>query len=524
MSSIPPQLRSDLAQKILYLDGEPFSLQDYPCYYDVYDGHYQGVLLKCGRQVAKSTTLCNFIICESIGVPHFRNLYVSPSQEQTQTFSNTRVGKTCQYSPLVRKYWTRTDFTQRTMLRMFRNGSEVKFTYAMDDPDRARGNTADRVNYDEIQDILYEPVVPVINECMGNSKFGYETYAGTPKTMENTIQYLWDLSTQAEWIMKCEGCGRYNFIETAASIGKKGPICIKCGHPLQPRNGRWYMFNPTVEVAGEVKPNSLMGFHISQPMLPLHSEDTVRWARLLDKLQRYSETKFKNEVLGVSDALGSRLISKQELESLCRDYDIYRHPVHNNKEYSHVVAGVDWSGGGVEGVSRTVVWIFGVTKKHQLKTLYFRIYPITSPVSVVDDIVEVLANHGVELVIGDRGEGKLPCDLLKQKLGTHRVHMLQYGSQARPLTWNDAGGFYSGDRTTLMDNYFMVLKRQGVIYPNLRCMSEPISDVLNIYEEVTNNGKKVWRHAPTHPDDSFHAQLLGWMAAKILLMDLEFNG
>jgi hypothetical protein len=198
--------------------------------------------------------------------------------------------------------------------------------------------------------------------------------------------------------------------------------------------------------------------------------------------------------------------------------------VQANREYSHVVAGVDWSGGGIEGVSRTVVWIFGVTCQHQLKTLYFRIYPVTSPVSVVDDVVEVLRNHNVELVIGDRGEGKLPNDLLKQKLGPHRVHMLQYGAQARPLAWNDAGGFYSGDRTILMDNYFMVLKRQGVIYPRLQCMGVPISDILNIYEEVTNNGKKVWRHAPTHPDDSFHAQLMGWLAAKVLLMDLEFNG
>jgi len=868
-----------LAQHLLYLDGQPFSLGDYPFYHAIYDGNYQGMLLKSGRQVAKSTTLCNFLISEGIGTSHFRSLYVSPSQEQTRKFSNTRVGKVCLYSPLIKQYWVdASELSQRTMLRMFRNGSEISFTYALDDPDRARGNTADRccydgeaqvltkrgwvsvcalasddlvadvtdagrvdwsapmdiftkkftgrmitfrhrgfqlrvtddhkmwVNfhvkadaaykqsddyvfvpagtlattermgfkmtcvaewsastpawrhfngtptrmrgqqealqlpytafarlvgwyiaeghiswrryrangarkcprpvltqnvsrglqditdtidacglqynvgrgrkgaaearrvivgsetlgwyfadlgksydkyipreffespalleqilqgiylgdasyhrgeawqngtlrtrsrrlaedvqeawlrlgrpavihtrqmtgaplyevlsynrdylifwraefntkrrviveqvtdedvycftvkhhrpivkgtfrslpvvcsncYDEVQDILYEPVIPVINECMGNSEYGYETYAGTPKTMENTIEYLWSISTQNEWIMKCDGCGRYSFIDNAKAVGKVGPVCVKCDHALNPRNGQWYSFKPEA---------TLTGFHIPQLILPRNAEQPNRWQRILTKLARYSDTKFKNEVLGISDALGARIISKQELEALCEDYDIYRQPSPGiNMEYRHVVGGVDWSGGGTEGVSRTVVWIWAVTKNHQLRTLYYRVYPITSPVSIVDDVAEALQAHHVELVIGDRGEGHLANDLLAQRLGSNRVSQVMYGAQARTISWNEKGLFYTADRTTLMDNYFMVLKRQGVIFPRLSCMLEPITDILNIYEEVTVNGKKVWRHAPTQPDDCFHAQLFGWLAAKVLLMDLTFTG
>lgn len=514
---LPPQLRSTIAERILHLDGKPFSLADYPFYHAIYDGKYQGLLMKTGRQVAKSTTLCNFLICEALSIPHFRSLYVSPTQEQTRKFSNTRFGKVCLYSPLVQKHWlSKSEFSQRTMLRMFRNGAEVAFTYACDDPDRARGNSADRTLFDEVQDILYESVIPVINECMGNSEYGYETYAGTPKTLENTIEYLWSISTQNEWIMPCGGCKKWNFIDSDKSMGKHGPICVKCGHSLNPREGRWYSFKPQ---------STLAGFHISQLILPRNAEQPSRWQRILTKHERYSETKFKNEVLGISDALGSRLISKQELESLCEDYDVYRVPPANRREtFSHVVAGIDWSGGGTEGVSRTVLWIWGVTKDHRLKTLYFRIYPVTSPVSVIDDVAEALQAHNVELVCGDRGEGHLANDLLRQRLGQQRVTQVQYGAQAGPITWNDKGGFYTTDRTTLMDNYFMVMKRQGVIFPRLSIMGEPIMDVLNIFEEVTIGGKKVWRHAPTQPDDCFHAQLFGWLAAKILLMDLTFHG
>jgi len=463
-----------------------------------------------------STTLCNFTICESVGIPHFKTLFVSPSQEQTQRFSNTRLGKVVHYSPLVRKHWVTNAFTDRTMLRMFRNGSEVTLTYACDDPDRARGPSSDRNCFDEVQDILYDEVIPVINESMANSEYAYETYAGTPKTMDNTMEFLWSHSTQTEWIMKCEGCNRYNFIDSIRSIGKTGPICIKCGHALNPRKGCWYDFNPGKRIKG---------FHISQPMLPRNTEQPKRWARLLDKLEKYSETKIKNEILGVSDALGARLISKEELEDLCQDYAIHRKP-HDEIRQScnNVVAGIDWSGGGTEGVSRTVLWIFGITPEHRLKTLYFRIYPVTNPVSIIDDVVDVINGYGVQLVFGDRGEGHLANNLLRQALGRHRVSQLRYGHQGSALTYNEAAECYQGDRTTLMDNYFMVLKRGGVIYPRLSFMTEPIRDTLNIYEEVTQTGQKVWRHAPSQPDDSFHAQLLAWLAAKIILMDLTFNG
>ena len=100
-----PKRLSQIAESLLWLDGEPFSLNDYPMYRAVYDGRYRSTLLMCGRQVGKSSSLANFIIAESVSIPHFREYYLSPSKEQTLIFSNTRVGKVLSYSPLVRKYF-----------------------------------------------------------------------------------------------------------------------------------------------------------------------------------------------------------------------------------------------------------------------------------------------------------------------------------------------------------------------------------------------------------------------------------
>lgn len=537
--------KSEWVTNFIYIDGHPFSLADYTFYSDIYDGVYDALLLKTGRQVAKSTTLSNFLIAEACGTPHWKSLFVSPSQEQTTKFSQTRVGKTIFYSPEIRQNWVSKELSSRVFQKMFTNGSELAFSFAADDPDRARGVSADRVAYDEIQDILYDEVVPVINECMGNSDYGYETYAGTPKSMENTIQTLWDWSSQTEWIIKCDACSKHQFFVTDKCIGKNGPICLHCGGYLNVRAGFWAdtrTYTPNVS-------KRIKGFHISQFMLPKNvpaaqprdskSQDAAlkRWHRILEKFETYPTARFKNEVIGVSDAIGTRLISKEELEALCLDYTVDEYPDSNllMSEIRHVVAGCDWSGGGTQGNSRTVLWIWGLVRgdrEHvfKLKTLYFKIYPDTNAISggVIDHVVEKCTQFGVEIIVGDAGEGALPNANLRERLGMHRALQVQYrgsmnaNANPRVFYWNKIDR-YLADRTAMIDHFFMFIKRQGVIYPNVKQMIMPIRDMLNEYEEVTQQGRKVWRHAPSQPDDCLHAQIFGWIAAKLVSLDPMFT-
>ena len=521
---------SDVAERLLWLDGAPFSLADYPFYRPIYDGRYRSTLLMCGRQVAKSTSLANFIIAESVAIPFFREYYVSPSKEQTLIFSNTRVGKTLSYSPLVKKYFQSPEHADRVLHRSYTNGSENAFTYACDDADRARGFSADRVSYDEFQDMLYDAVVPVINACMKNSNYRFETYAGTPKTMEASIQYLWDKSSQSEWVMKCEGCGKYNFVVSEKSLGKHGPICLNCGKVLNPRYGQWV----DMKKPENGNTHSVKGFHIPQPIMPMNipacfpndpkmqENAQSRWNDILRDMEMFSGAKFRNEVLGVSDAVGRRLISLEELESLCTGPSISPVPTSNMQGVSQTIAGVDWSGGGTSGVSRTVLWVWGfVPATQKLRTLYYRVYPGNNAVVDVEDIARVCLNYAVALVVGDAGEGALPNATLRDRLGAHRVTMVQYGAQAQPAKWNGVDR-YTADRTTMIDNYLMFLKRKAAEYAPRDEMRDPIKDILNVYEEVTTSGKKVWRHSPQLPDDCLHAQLFGWFAHKIVTSDLKF--
>lgn len=528
--------RSTIAQGLFYVDNKPLSLVDYPMFQAVYDGKYPRLLLKTGRQVTKSTTLACFMIAESIATPSFKSYYVSPSMKQTANFSHTRVAKILAYSPDLKKGFTDSETINNVFLKILTNGSEIAFTYALDDPDRARGFSADRCNFDEVQDILYEAVIPVIEECMSNSNYQYSAYAGTPKTMENTIEFLWSQSTQTEWCMPCDGCGKWTFIVSTKAIGKRGPICLNCGAYLNPRNGRW------IDMA---KGEGIKGFHVSQPMMPTNvpaawQPGTVgydiaidRWEKLLWKMESplYGESKFLNECVGVSTSTGVRLLTKEALEALCDEHhEMTRLPLPLSKEgIMRVTAGVDWSGGGgeikgSEGAfkSRTVLHIWGQQADGRLKTLFYKIFPNGHAVGWIDEIVELCNAWVVEMIVGDAGEGALANSLLRQKLGDHRVVAVRYMALSKPYDWNPAALAYHVDRTTLIDNYAKFLIHKQAVYPKLHQAQGAISDILNVYEEVTTQGRKVWRHAPTAPDDCLHAQIFGWFAWKLLTQSLKF--
>lgn len=526
--------RSNIAQGLFYVEGKPLSLANYPMYLAIYDGNYPKLLLKTGRQVAKSTTIACFMTAECVGTQFFKTFYISPSSEQTRKFSHTRISKILAYSPDLRKYFVGPESIDNVYLRMLRNGSEMAFTYADDDPDRARGYSADRCAFDEVQDILFEPVVPVIEECMGASDYQYSIYCGTPKTMENTIEFLWNLSSQTEWCMKCDGCGRSTFIDSTKAIGKYGPECLNCHKPLNPRNGRWI----DMKTGQKIK-----GFHISQAMMPYnvpaawpvgtkeYIKAVEKWENMIFKLENWGEVKFLNECLGVSTSTGARLLTKEILEALCdEDHEMTRLPLpHSLNGVLRTMAGVDWSGGGaevkgMEGLlkSRTVLHIWGETGDGRLKTLFYKIFPNGHPVGWIEEIVELCNAWNVQMICGDAGEGALANSLLRDKLGAHRVTQVRYMQLSKPIQWNPDALVYHADRTTLIDNYALFLKHQKAIYPKLHQINPAIVDILNVFEETTKAGRKIWNHAPTQPDDCLHAQLFGWIAWRLLSGDLQF--
>ncbi len=532
--------RSQFAEAVLFVEGKPVSFVDYPMFRAIYDGKYPNLLLMTCRQVGKSTTLANFQISESIAIPYFKNFFVAPTQEQTHKYSSGRVGKVMEFSPFVKKHFVGSEASKRVLSRMFANGSEINFSYAQEDADRCRGISTDRLCLDEVQDIVLGEVLPVIDACMANSKYHYTTLCGTPKTTENSIHKYWSSSTQTEWVIKCDACNTHNVIRTIDSIGIDGPICLKasCKAYLNPRHGKWYdLGDPKAE---------FKGFHISRPMMPL--DVPAAWSTESDKEMAkerwrktiwlnlygknpYSLPKFNNEVLGVSDAIGSRIVTLDMLREMCDGPPISPVPTPKNMAgITHVVAGVDWSGGGKTFKSRNVVWILGkIANSNRVRTLYFKIFPGgSSPVAEIKEIATILKAYGShQLVACDRGEGNAPTDMLRHMLDWRKVVKIAYSGTAKYYArWDREMYGYSVNRTNSIDSLMWALQRGEFQFPkdpDGTIMDMAFKDILSEYEEVTKAGNKIWDRAPDVPDDSLHAINFARIAMQRLLGQLDLS-
>lgn len=540
---------ADWASAYLVLNGEPLSLHEYPFMTSVYNqelgSDYDAMLLKTARQIGKSTTQANDLIKSLCLRPHWKSLFVTPSQEQTMRFVQTRFDAVLHSSPRLQGRWVTPDLASRVFLKQFGNGSTCVFSYANTNADRIRGVSGDEVRYDEVQDIDYDEVIPVVRQVLANSNHKHEHFNGTPKTMENTIEQLWQQSSQTVWAVKCGACGKFTVLDHERCLGLKGPICVssRCGAYLDVRRGIWI---DAVRYPEEHLGKRIKGYHISKPMLPANVPASMpsdaksqaiaarRWRDILTEHATFPSSKFKNEVLGVSDSTGTRMFTEEELYQWCADRAVTPDP-HALQSCDAIVAGVDWSGGGSMGKSRTALWIWGVDRpvgspSLRLHTRFYKKYPDEHPITggIVDDILRLCQLFGVQLVLGDAGGGALANSYLQAGLGP-RAQQVQYekGESKQngkpPLYWNKQDR-YMASRTMMIDHYFAQLKNGRVRLGHAAQMKndEVFSDMLSLYEETTKTGYRVWRKAAGTPDDLVHAQVFGWIAANIVMGNVTF--
>jgi len=360
-----------------------------------------------------------------------------------------------------------------------------------------------------------EAIEPVVRECTAASPYKYRMYCGTPLSAENDIEILlWQKSTMNEWVVQCVGCATHNILGTK-NIGSKSIICQKCEKPLDVRLGRWFATAPTANI---------LGFRIPQIALHRNVATPAAYASILEKQKDYSKAQFNNEVLGVSDSIGSRLISINHLKGLCLDYFWEEHKVkiQNMHGVTTVVAGVDYGGQSPTQASRTAIAIWGILPDGRLRLLYGKIYPAGHAIQDIDDIARICTLFQVRVYVGDSGEGMLANAQLRQLLGTHVVFGNRYtgvssGTSGGRIKWNnnpnDPG--YVSDRTLIIDQFMHGVMTGTFQFPNWSQFEPYVDDIMAAYEETTPHGKRVWKHAATRPDDFLHACSLGWLAARV---------
>lgn len=489
----------------------------------IYDTPSDKVLLKCGRQVEKSTTIGNRLLCYSALTSNFRSLFVAPSAEQAKVFSGDRIKDVVENSPLLGAY-TPSKINQAVFFKKFINFSQIRLRYAYLTADRVRGIPADLICIDELQDILVDNI-PIIEQCAFHSKFKLFLYSGTPKSEDNTIEHYWSqFSTQNEWVVPCERHGtpkdpsswHWNVLDES-NIGKSGLICDRCRRTIDARHpqAKWAALQP--RTPDNEKRVTFEGYRIPQIMVPW-----VDWPEILEAQEQYSRSSFFNEKLGMSYDSGVRPLTRGQLQACCQphirlqDIDEVRTLVQGRQ----VFGGIDW-GTGESGRSYTVITFGGYLGTGNFTIFYIHRFtgPDLEPDRQLDIISQMISQLGAIVVGTDYGGGFHPNDTLMRRHGPQKIMKYQYNPrQKKKVYWEENLRRFMCHRSEVMTDVFNALKRRLIDLPCWNDFVEPYgTDILNIFSEYNERLRMTeYKKAPGKTDDSFHSILLCLLASMIV--------
>jgi len=500
----------------------------------IYDTSSKRTLLKCGRQVEKSTMLGNKLLSYSCIVTALNSLYVSPTNQQSKVFSQDRLKEPIETSPFL-KSWTTTKLSDNVFLKKFINRSQITLRYAFMNADRCRGIPADIICIDELQDILTDNI-PVIEQCASHSviniggeshKGGVFIFSGTPKSLDNTIEAYWQqYSTQNEWVVPCHahsmftGDGKITKVHwnilTEDHIGAKSLICDKCGGPIDAKDpmAQWASLNP--DIINQI-PKPYEGFRIPQLMVPWISHDDI-----IQNLKTYPRDRFYNEVLGLSYDSGTRPLTQQDLIDNCSQY-LSLDPASLEKYRNHfggstpIYGGIDWMGGGEHSFT---VFTMGAYLDGKFQVFYYRRFEgrEAEPPTQMDEIIETILKWNVRRIGVDYGGGFWPNDKLTNRFGLNRIVKYQYSNPGEKIRWEDGLKRFLVNRSEVMSDIFNAIKRRNVFrFPQWDQFKAPFGgDFLNIFAEYNEQRRMIeYKKSPNASDDSFHSTLLCFIVSML---------
>ena len=461
-----------------------------------------------------SLNLSRSEVLDCVQVPYFQLLYIAPLKPQAIRYSSMYLSEaisTCHAAKALRDL-DLTDASlsagaadapimKNVMHQTFANGSGIQLTYAKTSSDRARGIYADRIDFDEIQDQLIDNI-PIITQSLSQSEWGIRRFTGTAKTIDNTIEFLWQDSSQNEWAIKCS-CGYWNIPNMEGQvlnmIQVDGPHCIKCGKLLNVRNG---LFVPKYKD----KVKTFQGYHVPQIVVPAITENPKKWSRLLNKVIKSPLPIIMQEILGISCNEGSRLITQDDIDRNCvlPPIDVMQTKV---DDYIFTVGGVDW--GIAEVTSFTVHTIVGIKHTGEIHVLWANRFAGFDPDTVLQEIAKAHTLFKCDLICCDYGMGFDKNVMLIKRFGLP-VIQIAYTRQNQLLTYSPTLGYprWSIDKVTALEVLFWTIKYNGIKFPPKEDMDKFTVDLLSPYEDISEVAGIAYRkflRNPSKPDDFCNA-------------------
>ena len=527
-------------------EGRRQDLTLFPMMRQIYDHLPQKLLLKCSRKTLKSTLLSNVICLNLIRWNHYHMLYVAPQEASTKYFSSNYVGPRFDSPEIKRifvKGWDKNDVYEKIFGD---TKSSVLFKYAKEDATRCRGPATDHNIHDEVQDIDFA-ILPIIKETMALSNFKREIFAGTPLTTDNTINKLWETSTQLEWATKCTGCNHWNMLtidnDPMKMIREEGFCCSRCSKILNTVEGEWvstYLPDPDPTK----KKTDLVGYHLAQPILPFFNQNMKEWGEFYQKVTdgKYGVHQIYNEAFGIAYDVGMKPITEQELKKLCilgksrDDHGRLRIFEENKSRYVKYTTGVDW---GVNMITSRTAVVHGAIRNDGIYEVFDA--KIFESLDYRDHIREIAAASNVtqSICVCDSGPDAFRGHELMDATSPMRCLLARYGDGKLIQSYDMPHGAHNPKenryvlhKSDCLGFTFRMLKGGKILFPEWLEMKVGMQDILNEFIEVDDGTKKQtalvhrirYRHDPLKPDDFLHALTFAIVAAFTAINDPLLNG
>jgi hypothetical protein len=492
----------EFCERFVFLRGKPISFADRPYLHAPYNYRARRLVIRASRQVEKSTFLVNTILHAAVVHPGVHILFVCPRQEQARVFSSSRLLRTIQESPLLRRALLgRSRRPLQVMNIRLHNGSEVYVRAAYLSADAARGLDADLLLVDEFQDVA-DGNLPVLEETLSHSKLRRVVLAGTPKTVDNHLESAFRQSTANEFKVPCTGCKRDAILDERC-LGPVGPACSECQGPLDPRSGRWVPRNPA-STWGE-------GYWINHLMVPWGNYD-----ELLERQRTYDPALFKNECLGLPTTLGDHIVTRAELEACCLERPMAQSLKDVPPEgRARLVAGIDWGGGGI---SQTVLVIGYMDDGYCFHVVRFeRFRRGEDPKQLLGQVAQQCARFQTRWIGADGGGfGHVYNRLLTEQFAQGQVvlHAIMYSASEHEPFQEGQLLRWTVNRSATIGVLFGRVKKRSLLFPRVQDCGSFLDHFACEVAEHDNFQRSIkFTHPETQPDDALHATNYGLIVA-----------
>lgn len=543
-----PQVWShQICEALFYTDaGQPWRLNRMPYFKPIYNNSANKLLLRTSRQSTKTTFIRNKLTTRSIMQKGNMALYVAPTMDQVSTFSKQKLDSVFDYNERLEEEFKSPSLDWNVKTKMFDRTRSTIFLRSVGGHRGARstrGITANDIYKDEYQSLPPE-VLGVIDEVAATfdgkdgRKRAYYVNTGTPLGIHNPIEKEWSRSKGYEWMIQCPHCSEHDPKTGSRKGGWNEPIgishvdkskpylfCQHCGKDMnktplgeeRPPCGQWVATNPN---------GRFPGYRVVRLMVPWARWRTQNNDGILDRLDEYSERKFRNEVMGLPFEGGDLPITEKDIRRCAGNYDLPQ-THHEEMEMARkhrsklVFAGLDWAMSGDDNTaSYTKVGIFAYVNG-KLKLIHAEKFTgaiLQDPDKLLDRIANLMNRYGVTLIGCDYGMGYNENQRLKRRFPDRVITLHYYGHSTGDVKtkYDPQGEKYTLPRTPSINEFIRDLKSENFHLPRWEDTraQEHLKDWTRIVREVNDKTRTI-QFASTGTDDFLHVANYANMAKRM---------